>query len=118
MDSRNQGISTMDKNSALEIANRYLNLLKNNQYNVIKAYLFGSYSKNTYNENSDIDLALVFENIENKFQFQVEMLMLTTDIDTRIEPHPFSLDEFITKNPFVKEILKYGLELKSNTTIN
>lgn len=75
-----------------------------------KVYLFGSYAKNSYNDNSDIDLALIYTNLndEDKFDLQVELMLLASDIDTRIEPHPFSIKELSESTPIINEILKYG----------
>jgi len=32
-------------------------------------------------------------------------------VDSRIEPHPFKPEDFTEENPFVKEILKQGIEI-------
>jgi len=38
-------------------------------------------------------------------------MLLASQIDTRIEPHPVSVDDFQSDNPFVAEIKKTGFEL-------
>ena len=42
---------------------------------------------------------------------QVELMKLTRQIDTRIEPHPFRENEFNLSNPFVNEIVNNGVEV-------
>lgn len=48
----------MDKRTAIKKVNEYINFLKKKKYNITKAYIFGSYVKGTYNDDSDIDIAL------------------------------------------------------------
>jgi len=58
----------MDKGTIREIINNYLHRLKNNNIKFEKAYIIGSYAKNTATENSDIDIAFVFKKIDEKNQ--------------------------------------------------
>jgi len=98
-------------NEVFTIATNYLNYLSQHDYKYEKAYLFGSYAKGNYHNDSDIDIAIVFNNLDNRFDTQVQLLMLTTKFDTRIEPHPIDKKEFTLSNPFVHEIMKYGVEV-------
>lgn len=100
----------MDQKTAIEIVNRYINYLRNNKFNVQKVYLFGSYVKGQYNEDSDIDLAIVMNKLSNSFTTQVELMKISRKFDTRIEPHPFEESDFNT-NPFAKEILNKGIRI-------
>ena len=90
-----------------------ITLLKNN-IPVEKAYLFGSYTKNKINENSDIDLAVILKALpdDKKFDMQVQLLLIASEFDTRIEPHPISSLDFNHTNPFASEILRTGIEIK------
>jgi len=63
------------------------------------------------NEDSDIDIAIVFSDYTNFLDRQVELMKLTRNVDSRIEPHPFREKEFEISNPFVNEIITYGKEL-------
>jgi predicted nucleotidyltransferase len=76
--------------------------------------LFGSYAKGNFNEDSDIDIAVVFEDFNNTMDMQLELMRLRRKIDSRIEPHPFREIDFEPSNPIVNEILKYGHEIKNN----
>ena len=103
----------MDKTNAREIARKFIIFLKNNNFNIEKAYLFGSYAKGRVTENSDIDLAVVFRELEDSFDMQVQLMKMRRKIDTRIEPHPFLESDFDDSNPFVHEILHTGLEIEA-----
>lgn len=76
-----------------------------------KSYLFGSYANGNPTEDSDIDIAIVFEN-QNDFYFNQMLLMkLRRNIDLRIEPHPIYQKDFTLENPFAYEIQKTGIVL-------
>ena len=100
----------MDKTDALIIAQRYAKAVNEN-FNSIRIILFGSYAKGNYNDDSDIDIAVVFKDYGNLIDMQLELMRLRRKIDSRIEPHPFREIEFELSNPIVSEILKYGQEI-------
>ena len=79
--------------------------------NVQKAYLFGSYASDKYNEDSDIDLAIVMKKLSNSFTTQVELMKISRKFDTRIEPHPFEESDFNVTHPFANEVLNTGIQL-------
>ena len=101
----------MDQSAAFEIVKKYVNHLKVNKYNVQKAYVFGSYANGRFHEDSDIDLALVLNNLSNSFLMQIELMKLCRKFDTRIEPHPFDEADFNESNPFANEILSKGIQV-------
>ena len=100
----------MDKTDALNIAQKYAETVKNS-FDFQKLILFGSYAKGIPREDSDIDIAIVFSDYDNRLDRQVELMKLTRKVDTRIEPHPFREKEFEISNPFVNEIITYGREI-------
>ena len=102
----------MDKNIDTAIA-KYLDLIKVKFADIEKVYLFGSYAKGKSTEDSDIDVALIFTNLDDskRFDIQVQLMLLAAQIDSRIEPHPISHDDFDSGNPFVVEIKKTGIEV-------
>ncbi len=100
-----------------KIIEHYLNHIKMSNIDFTKVYLFGSYAKNMQRSDSDIDLALIINDAKKEidiFDLQVELLVLASDIDTRIEPHPIRFDDFNFNNPLAKEILDYGTEIIYN----
>lgn len=80
-------------------------------FNIQEVYLFGSYAKGTNNEDSDIDIAIIINSDDNAFDLMVELMMLTQNIDLRIEPHPIKVKDFEEGNPFVKEIIDTGIKV-------
>lgn len=103
----------MDKIEALNIAVRYANEVKS-KYDFVRLILFGSYAKGNYNEDSDIDIAVIMKDYSNLMDVQYDLMRLRRKIDSRIEPHPFREKDFEITNPIVNEILKYGHDIKSN----
>ncbi len=101
----------MDERQTPEVAKRYADFLRKRNSGIKKIYLFGSYAKGTVNDNSDIDLAIVFDKLSNTFDTQVELMKLRRKFDTRIEPHPFRESDFNMSNPLAREILSSGFEL-------
>lgn len=83
-----------------------------------QAYLFGSYAQGKQNKDSDIDIAIVLDFLpdEEKFDTQVQMMMLASRFDTRIEPHPMSVEDFQSGNPFAAEIKRTGVEIDFHQT--
>ncbi len=82
--------------------------------NLVAAYLFGSYARGKQKDDSDIDVALILSHLDDtkKFDMQVELMLLASAFDTRIEPHPLSMEDFHAGDPFVFEIKKNGIEIK------
>ena len=101
----------MDKEKASKIARQYVDFIKKRDPNVKKAYIFGSYVKGKVKEDSDIDLAIIFKNLKDTFDMQVQLMKLRRKFDSRIEPHAFRESDFQISNPLANEILKTGLEI-------
>lgn len=90
----------------------YLLKLKKNQIYCQKIYLYGSYAKGNFSIHSDIDLAIVSDDLSGDIiDDQVLLMKLGREIDSRIEPHPFLPDEFTPTNPFVHTIIETGKDL-------
>ncbi|NBC84351.1 MAG: nucleotidyltransferase domain-containing protein [Bacteroidetes bacterium] len=102
----------MDKSIDTTIA-KYLELIKEKYVDIERVYIFGSYAKGKSTDDSDIDVALIFSNLDDakRFDIQVQLMMLAAQIDSRIEPHPISHNDFDSGNPFVAEIKKTGIEV-------
>jgi len=100
----------MDKTEALDVVQKYAKVLRS-KFDFQKIIIFGSYVRGNPRKDSDIDVAVVFPNYDNRLDRQVELMKLTRQIDTRIEPHPFRENEFNLSNPFVNEIIRYGMEV-------
>jgi len=101
----------MDQKRAPDVVVKYADFLKRRIPGIKKVFLFGSYAKGTFGENSDMDIAIVFERLPDTFEMRVELMKIRRKFDTRIEPHPISEADFNPSNPFVKEILRSGYEV-------
>jgi len=97
----------MDKSDAINIARLFAEIIKT-KFDYTQVILFGSYAKGNFNEDSDIDIAVVFKEYDEKFDMQLELMRLRRKLDSRIEPHPFREKDFTILNPVVNEIIKFG----------
>lgn len=83
------------------------------EYNLAKAYMFGSFAKGSATADSDIDIAVVLKEPGNPLDVQWNLMKLRRNFDLRIEPHPINEADFNSNNPFVHEILKTGIEIEA-----
>ena len=98
-----------DKDLVYKKINEYIDVLKKNHILVWRLYLYGSYAKNTYTSESDIDLAIFLEKDDlDGFEEDSKLMKLRRSVDFRIEPHSFSKTDFDEKNPYIREIIKTG----------
>lgn len=96
----------MDKEQAIKIAKRYKEMVAENL--PLKAlYLYGSYSNGNYHEDSDIDIAVIVDSLnDNYFEDTPILWKLRRKISTLIEPVLLTED---TNNPLYCNIKKTGI---------
>ena len=104
----NRNSKTMVNSEILKNVKSYLTLIPEN-LGLKAAYLFGSYAKGLEKESSDVDVALIFDRMDDFFQNQQELRKLRRKVDLRIEPHPLKSEDFNSRNPFAKEIQETGI---------
>ena len=100
----------MDKGEAINLAKQYKTLLS--QHLAFESmYLYGSYAKGGANEDSDIDLAIIVDKIDDDF-FAINPLLwkLRRQIDDRIEP--IIIDKNNDRSGFLTNIQLSGIEIK------
>ena len=92
-----------------EIVDKYIAVVKEN-YNVI---LFGSYAKGTEHKDSDIDIAVITDDIKtDTFDEEVKLMILRKGIDYRIEPHIITVEDYENdETPFVVEVKNTGIKV-------
>ena len=102
----------MDKKTDKSIK-QYVSNIADKTPGFVTAYLFGSYAKNKQTIESDIDIAIVIDNLQDadKFDMQVQLMLIASKFDTRIEPHPLSKLDLSSDNPFIYEIKKTGIKI-------
>ncbi len=92
---------------------KFVQLIHKHYSNIESAYVFGSFAKGTSSADSDVDIAIIFKNLDDseRFDLQVDLMLLAAQVDSRIEPHPFSQIDFDAGNPFIAEIKKTGTQM-------
>ncbi len=95
-----------------DIVDKYIDIVTEN-YNVVAIILFGSYAKGTQTEDSDIDIAIITDDIKtDKFDEEVKLTLLRRKIDNRIEPHIISINDYENdETPFVVEVKNTGIKV-------
>ena len=85
-----------------------------NVYSVERVVLYGSYAKGIADEMSDIDVCFFINDFGDKRRVDIlrELLgMMRKYKKVPFEPIVFPTDEIQNDNPFVKEILRTGIEV-------
>ncbi|TAL69965.1 MAG: nucleotidyltransferase domain-containing protein [Bacteroidetes bacterium] len=96
----------------IEIIKKFIERALEDNIHISQAVLFGSYARGTNNEWSDIDVAVVSDDFEGIRIFdnkKIRKAKLKTSID--LETHPYRPEDFTSDNPFVQEILEYGIRI-------
>lgn len=96
----------------VDIIDRYIAVVKEN-YNIVAIILFGSYAKGTEHKDSDIDIAVITDDIKTDiFDEEVRLMILRKGIDYRIEPHIITVADYENdETPFVVEVKNTGIKV-------
>lgn len=95
----------MDTDTDKKIA-RYAELVKQRMQTAM-IVLYGSYAKGNEKNDSDIDIAVVVDELKGDFlEVNAGLFSLCRDVDTRIEPKLIVRKD--NKSGFLESILKYG----------
>ncbi len=103
----------MSKIEAKKIIKKYAKKLKAKKYSFSAIYLFGSFAKGNPCEYSDIDVAVISEELDKEREkAKFKLWKFAEEVDNRIEPHGFSPEDF-KENwiPMVHEIKKTGIRV-------
>jgi len=96
----------MDKEQAIIKVSEFIEAIKN-KYHPQKVVLFGSYAKGTYTQNSDIDVAVIVDEIHGDFLEETQGLYkIRRKIDLSIEPVLLEVNG--DNSRFLEEILSTG----------
>ncbi len=104
----------MAKTEVIELLKEYIILLNSNGISVYKAFLFGSYSTNTANDASDIDVLIVSEKYDESDDEAVgKIWKLTRLVSTKIEPFLIGKNKYNSNDnsPLIEQIKRQGIEL-------
>ncbi len=96
----------MDKEQALNLVRQYKQSISG-MFDTSKVYMFGSYSKGTANNESDIDVAVVIPELKGEwFSIVPKLWSATRSISTLIDP--VLLDES-HPSPLYDDVMRYGI---------
>jgi predicted nucleotidyltransferase len=101
------------QSTAIKIARKYVQAVRDTGVSVRQAYLFGSFAKNMQHKWSDIDIAIVaddFTGIAAIDKDSFRHLHLLPQF-MAIEVHTFPTGRWLEGDPFAKEILKNAIQL-------
>lgn len=103
----------MSRTKAKKIVRNYAKALKKAHFPFHAIYLFGSHVKGTPHSWSDIDVAVVSDQFKKDFdKYRWLLWQIRMDIDKRIEPHGFTVDDFDNdEDPMAYEIKTTGIRL-------
>ena len=106
------------KKTTQKIAKKYANdfvkyLEKEHKLSIAQAYLYGSYAKNRQRDWSDIDVAIVSKNFNDRIDPLDYLFSRRRDIDVDrgIEPVGFHPKNFVLESPLVWEIKTTGIKM-------
>ncbi len=104
----------MSKVEAKKIIKKYAKALKDADYPFSALYLFGSYAKGKAHQWSDIDVAVISDALKrNREENSFLLWKMRRAVDTRIEPHGFTVKEFANNaDPLAYEIRKTGIRIE------
>jgi predicted nucleotidyltransferase len=104
----------LDFTSIIDVTKSYANDVCR-VFPVDKVVLFGSYAKGKADKQSDIDVCFFLDNYGGKERVEIiiELIGLKRKYQSAyFEPIVFPTSEIRNDNPFVKEILRTGIEIK------
>ena len=97
----------------MDIVKKYSKIILEN-YKVKAIILFGSYAKGTNHEDSDIDIAIITDDLKHgdRIDEEIYLTKLRKNIDNRIEPHIIEVSDYDNiETPFVEEVINTGIKV-------
>ncbi len=98
----------------VEIVKNYKSKVEEN-FELSKALIFGSYANGTYNDESDIDVALFinYKSLDEFFEIGPKLWNLARQVDLRIEPKLYKKDDLISidEGSILDYIVNHSIEV-------
>lgn len=104
----------MVNQSVINNLKSYLDLLRKNGFPVHNLILYGSQAKGTASDESDIDVLVISPLFDQNPRARVgELWRLTMNVDTRIEPIPVGVMQFLNDDvsPLLESARKEGIAI-------
>lgn len=101
------------KNEAKKIVKKYAKELRINKFPFKEIYLFGSFARNKVHKWSDVDVAVISDELKTNWDKKEDLLWhIRRKVNSRIEPIGFTVKDFQDENdPMVYEIKKNGIRI-------
>lgn len=97
----------MDKNEIIVLVKQFAQRAAY-EFRVNKVILFGSFVRDKFTEDSDIDVAVILDELpEDILTAEFQLYKMRRDIDHRIEPVIFKSND--DRSGFLEEIIRTGL---------
>ncbi len=95
--------------SILSVAKEYVRVLRENDISFESAWVFGSALGEGFDDDSDIDVAIVMGGTFVKFFKELELAKYRRPVDLRIEVHVLPLTQI--DSPFARAVLEEGIRI-------
>lgn len=108
----------LNKEMVVEMAEQYAEEVSKilNPKNIIAIVLYGSYAKGTASSNSDIDIAVIVDDLTGDYlEISKQLYKIRRNISVNIEP--ILLISSSDKSGFISEVLKTGIIIYQNQTL-
>ena len=78
-----------------------------------RMFIFGSYARGTFSENSDIDVCIIADDVQENFLSMLDIAPIAVHVDPRIEAVVFSSQEYAEEPTYglLGEIKRTGIEI-------
>ena len=97
---------------AINIIQQFVRELKNSGYDPTSVLLFGSVAKGKTHRHSDIDVAIWDNKFTGCLPIDIEKFISIKVRYPGLELHTFHTSDTKETNPFIGEILKWGIPIK------
>lgn len=105
-------MANINRENAILTGKQFASLVRAEIDNEALIMLFGSCAKDTANDRSDIDIAVISKTFgKNVSENFAKLTVIAYGVNVEIEPHPFSIDDWNYITPFTNEIKKTGVVL-------
>ena len=98
--------------AAIETVKDFVREVKGQGVHLRHVFLYGSVSRNTQHEHSDIDVALVSDQFSGVGFLDIPLFVKALRKHYIIQPKTFSTKDFENGDAFAEEIKKTGMEIK------
>lgn len=100
------------KTTIINLVKNYISILRDHNIPIQRVMLFGSYMNGQPREDSDIDIAIISSAFKgNRYSDRRFIVPFRRGIDSRIEPIPFTPEDFEKGGILIDEIKRTGEEI-------